>query len=100
MFECEHFSYGVNLHSLPPSNSSVEYLEHVKTAVYDNTKIIDSSQNWVELCFLESLHIKWKKPKLNCGVKATKELVKSWITCSFCFALWSTLPITVLQLIK
>ena len=64
-FECEHFSYVVNLHSLPPSNSSVEYLEHVKTAVYGNTKIIDSSQNWVELCFLESLHIKWKKPKLN-----------------------------------
>ena len=26
-------------------------------------------------CFLESLHIKWKKPKLNCGIKATKELV-------------------------
>ena len=58
LFECEHFSYAVNLHSLPPSNSLVEYLEHVKTAVYDNTKIIDSSQNWVKLCFLKSLHIK------------------------------------------
>ena len=75
LFECEHFSYVVNLHSLPPSNSLVEYLEHVKTDVYDNTKIIDSSQNWVKLCFLESLHIKWKKPKLNCVVKAIKELV-------------------------
>ena len=54
---------------------SVEYLENVKIAVYDNTKIIDSSQNWVELCFSERLHIKWKKPKLNFGIKATKELV-------------------------
>ena len=75
MLECEHFNYVVNLHSLPPSSNSVEYLKHVKIAVYDNTKIIDSSQNWVELCFFKSLHIKWKKPKLNCGIKATKELV-------------------------
>ena len=75
LLECEHFNYVVNLHGLPPSNISVEYLEHVKIAVYNNTKIIDSSENWVELCFLESLHIKWKKPKLNCGIKAIKELV-------------------------
>ena len=66
---CEHFDCVANLHSLPPSNNSVEYLEHDKIAVYDN------SQNWIELCFLESLLIKWKKPKLNCGIKATKELV-------------------------
>ena len=65
----------VNLHSLPPRNDSVEHLEHVKIAVYDNTKITDNSQNWIELSFLESFHIKWKKPKLNCGIKATKELV-------------------------
>ena len=75
LFECEHSSYVVNLHSIPPSNRSVEYLEHVKTTVYDNTKIINSSQNWIELCFLERLYIIWKKPKLNCGVKTTKELV-------------------------
>ena len=73
--ECEHFNYVVNLHSLPSSNDSVEYLEHVKIDVYDNTKIIDNSQNWFESCFLESLYIKWKKPKLNCSIKATKELV-------------------------
>ena len=54
--------YVVNLHSLLPSDNSVKYLEHVRVDVYDNTKIIDNSQNWVELCFLESLHNKWKKP--------------------------------------
>ena len=64
-----------NLQSLPPSKNSVECLEHVKFAVYDNTKIIDNSQNWTDLCFLESLHVKWKKLKLNCGIKATNELV-------------------------
>ena len=57
LLEYEHFNYVTNLHSLPPSNSSVEYVEHVKFSVYDN------SQNWVELCFLESLHIKPKKNK-------------------------------------
>ena len=49
LLECEHFNYVVNLHSFPPSNNSVEYVEHVKTAVHDNTKIIDNSQNWIEL---------------------------------------------------
>ena len=58
LLECEHLNYVVNLHSLPPSNNLVEYLEHVKIVVYDNTKIIDNSQNWIELCFLESLHSK------------------------------------------
>ena len=77
MLECEHFNYVVNLHSLPPSSNSVEYLKHVKIAVYDNTKIIDSSQNWVELCFFKSLHIKWKKPKLIVALKLPRNL--------FCF---------------
>ena len=75
MLECEHFNYVVNLYSLPLNNNSVESLEHVGFAIYDNTKIIDNSQNWFEVCFSESLHINWKKPKLNCGIKATKELV-------------------------
>ena len=51
LLECEHFNYVVNFHSLPLSNYSAEYFEHVKIAVYDNTKIIDSSRNWVELFF-------------------------------------------------
>ena len=29
LLECKHFNYVVNLHSLPPSNNLVEYLEHV-----------------------------------------------------------------------
>ena len=75
LLKCEHFNYVVNLHSLPPSNNSLEYLERVKITVYDNAKISDNSQNWVELCFSERLHIKWSTLKLNCGIKVTKELV-------------------------
>ena len=60
-----NFNYVVKLHSLPPSNNLVEYLEHVKITVYGNT---------IELCFLKTFHIEWKKTKLNCAIKATKEL--------------------------
>ena len=41
--ECERFNYVVNLHSLPFSNNLVEYLERVKIAVYNNTKINENS---------------------------------------------------------
>ena len=42
--------------------------------VRDNTKIIGRSDNWRILAFKESLKIKDKKPSLNNGVKATKDL--------------------------
>ena len=75
LLEWERFNYVVNLHSLPPSGNLVEYFGLVKIVVYYNSTIIDNSPNWIELYFLESLHIKWKKTKVNCGLKATKELV-------------------------
>ena len=56
LLECENFNYVVNFHSLPPSNNLVEYLEHVKIAVYGNTKIIDNSQNWIQLFFRKPSH--------------------------------------------
>ena len=40
LLECQHINYEVNLHGLPLSNNSVEYLEHVKIVIYGNTKII------------------------------------------------------------
>ena len=36
-------------------------------------RIIGKSENWAELCFLESLNIKRKKPSLNNGIKTAKE---------------------------
>ena len=52
-----------------------DILGHIRTTVTDNVRIISKSENWAELCFLESLNIKRKKPSLNTGIKATKELV-------------------------
>lgn len=42
--------------------------------VRQNTKIIDSSRNWNILLFKEAYFIKEKRPSLNNGVKASKEL--------------------------
>ena len=56
LLKCEHFNYVVNLYSLPPSNNLAEYLEHVKIAVYENTKITDKIQNCIELFFRKPSH--------------------------------------------
>ena len=42
--------------------------------VRDNTKIIGKADNWQVLAFKESLKIKDKRPTLNHGVKAAKDL--------------------------
>ena len=42
--------------------------------VRDNTKILSRSDNWRVLAFKESLAIKERKPSLNHGIKAAKEL--------------------------
>ena len=54
-----------------------DILGRIRTTVTDNMRIIGKSENWAELCFLESLNIKWKKLSLNNGIKSTKELVQN-----------------------
>ena len=39
-----------------------------------NTRIIDRHKNWNILLFKEAIQIKEKKPILNTGLKASKEL--------------------------
>ena len=69
----------LTLHSFPCDGdvnlTNQDILGHIRTIVTDNMRIIGKSKNWAELCFLESLNIKWKKPSLNTGIKATKELL-------------------------
>ena len=43
-------------------------------SVRENTKIINRSRDWVELCFKEAIAIKTRNPNLNNGLKATKSL--------------------------
>ena len=42
--------------------------------VQSNIKVIGRSDNWQTLAFLETLAIKDRKPSLNSGLKAAKEL--------------------------
>ena len=76
--ECNFYHYTLTLHSFPcdynVTLTNQDILGHIRTPVTDNMRIIGKSENWTELCFLESLNIKWKKPSLNNGIKATKEL--------------------------
>ena len=73
------YQYTLTLPSFPcdidENLANQDTLEHIKTKVTNNVKIIGKAENWAKLCFLESLNIKWKKPSLNTGIKTTKELV-------------------------
>ena len=76
--ECNFYQHTLNLHSFlcdgDVTLTNQDTLGQIKTTVTDNMRTIGKSENWAELCFLESLNIKWKKPSLNNGIKATKEL--------------------------
>ena len=75
--ECNFFQYTLTLHSFPCDDATLtiqDILGHIRSTVTDNMRIIGKSENWTELCFLESLNIKWKKPSLSNGIKAVKKL--------------------------
>ena len=76
--ECNFYRHTLTLHSFPCDGdvtlTNQDMLGNIRTTVTDNMRIIEKSENWDELSFLESLNIKWKKPSLNNGIKATKEL--------------------------
>ena len=47
---------------------------HFRYNIINNTRILSMNPHFTELCFLESLFIKIRKPQLNNGIKAAKEL--------------------------
>ena len=63
--------YTLTLHSFPCDGdvavTNQDILEHIKTTVTNNIRIIGKAENWAQLCFLESFNIKWKKPPLITG---------------------------------
>ena len=68
----------MTLYQLPDIDtdvSTVNLQTYIASAVSDNWKILGSSTNWLQLCFLESLYIKRLKSKINDGLKASKELL-------------------------
>ena len=80
--DCEHANFILDLNNLYDNlnnsdihqpDTSFTHLDLLRT----NTKILHSLQNnnLNLLWFLEALHIKFKKPELNSGLKASKELI-------------------------
>ena len=75
--DCNFYQYTLILHSFPCSGDETltnqDILGHIRITITDNMRIIVKSEKWAELCFLENLNIKWKKPSLNTGIKAEKK---------------------------
>ena len=75
--DCNFYQYTLILHSFPCSgdetSTNQDILGHIRITITDNMRIIGKSEKWAELCFLENLNIKWKKPSLNTGIKAEKK---------------------------
>ena len=73
----KHFSrcqpYQEIIDMFETDGSQIDNKEFQINAVRDNFKILYLCDNWLQLCFMESLVIKEFKPQLNVGMKATKE---------------------------
>ncbi|XP_066914554.1 uncharacterized protein [Clytia hemisphaerica] len=63
-----------NLAQLFGESQGINHKEHILKAVLNNCKILDSNDNWSQLAFLEEFYIKKLRPKINDGLKASKEL--------------------------
>ena len=76
---CEHARHIADLHNLYDNvndlNPDKPFSDY--ELITNNTKILQSLQhtNSNILLFLEALHIKFKRPALNNGLKASKELM-------------------------
>ena len=72
---CQQFLEELSILNLPISDNNmpeVELNSLIMNAVHNNSKVLDN--NWSKLCFLEAFYIKTLKPKINAGLKASKEL--------------------------
>ncbi|XP_066935534.1 uncharacterized protein [Clytia hemisphaerica] len=70
--ECSEIEYLTTL--LTFGVDKPNYRSIIINIVNDNTKVIDSSDNWSALLFKEALYIKRLKPVLNNGLKASRDL--------------------------
>ena len=70
-----HRSSANQIYSLQIKKSVIVMSEHLRNTVLRNTSVLAMNPHFNELCFLESLFIKILTPKLNTGIKASKELL-------------------------
>ncbi len=71
---CEHFQHIKSLMELSPDSTN-PINTNLTELILRNCKIIDRSDHWSLLLFKESLAIRRRKPDLNHGAKASKELI-------------------------
>ena len=76
--QCDDFKHITELYALPDLHDSnevkIDKRSHISEAVRNNSKVVKSSRDWLELCFLESFMIKKHHSAINKGIKAAKEL--------------------------
>ena len=74
--QCTDFIEYTKMFAINESPNYVSFESHILNAVLQNYSILDYNTynfKWDQLCFLESYHIKQRKPKLNHGIRASKE---------------------------
>ena len=48
--------------------------QQIYNAVLNNCEVVHRYSRWSQLCYLEAYYIKLIDPKINCGIRASKEL--------------------------
>ena len=71
-FRCQAYQRIVGMFKI--NECEIDIKEFQINTVRENSQILHQSDNWLQLCFLESLYIKEYRPSLNDGIKATKAL--------------------------
>ena len=71
---CEHFQHIKSLMEFSPDSTNT-INTNLTELIFRNCKIIDRSDHWSLLLLKESLAIRRRKPDLNHGAKASKELL-------------------------
>ena len=74
----DDFKHITELYAIPDlregNDVKIDKRSHISEAVKNNSKVMKSSRDWLELCFLESFMIKKHHSAINKGIKAAKEL--------------------------
>ena len=74
LINCMAFQETVNINALPElfnDSKQINHKAHVLNGVENNCDIIDSNDNWSQLCFLEAFYIKLS-PSINNGSQSIK----------------------------
>ena len=70
---CEQFQHVSKLLQLSTDEPNTEQFD-LTSFLLNNSHVIDRAQHWSNLLFKEALAIRRKKPELNHGTKASREL--------------------------